>query len=321
MTMSQYFVYKRPIAWTLLISTMAGGVRGLPLDAAAPGPSDPDPQRRGPDGLSRGERRSRSSRKSAARSRRRWRRTRPSSTSARSAGRGSRSVFVDLYDTTRNAEAVWQDLDNKLAAMTDLPRSATAPAQAEARQGLRRHGRRDAHAVQPAGQRLRGRAPGRGDRREDPRGPRRAARVPPRPPVQRGPGPSLDGSTRAFSSGSAGPASNTSTGLGLIEDGQIVALLGARSLDFRLADGRDPAAMRDEIRRWESDNVAQRHGPSRRLAGGDRQRARRAGRRAETPAARTSPAASPDTATRSCAGSPTWSGTGSANRPRWARSS
>ena len=36
-------------------------------------------------------------------------------------------VFVDLYDTTRNAEPVWQDLDNKLASMTDLPTVGTEP--------------------------------------------------------------------------------------------------------------------------------------------------------------------------------------------------
>ena len=30
-------------------------------------------------------------------------------------------VFVDLFDSTKDAEAVWQDLDNKLASMADLP--------------------------------------------------------------------------------------------------------------------------------------------------------------------------------------------------------
>ena len=34
---------------------------------------------------------------------------------------GLSTVFVELYESTRNTEAVWQDLDNKLAAMTDLP--------------------------------------------------------------------------------------------------------------------------------------------------------------------------------------------------------
>ena len=68
---------------------------------------------------------------------------RPWSTSGRSTRQGQSSVFVDLYETIKNAEPIWQDLNNKLEAITDLPvRSPASPSEAEAQQGLRRY-RRD----------------------------------------------------------------------------------------------------------------------------------------------------------------------------------
>ena len=126
MTISQYFVYKRPIAWTLLISTMVWRLRGLPLDAATPGPADPGPARRG-------LRRSIRARtpieveQEVSRKIEKKMTENPAVEHVRSLSRqGLSAVFVDLYDTTQNAEAVWQDLDNKLASMTDLPPWPTA---------------------------------------------------------------------------------------------------------------------------------------------------------------------------------------------------
>ena len=120
MTISQYFVYKRPIAWTLLLATLAGGFAAYPVDAATPGPGDPDPARPGLDGVSRRE----PDRGRAG--------SQPEDREEAGGEPGRRARPLDqppgaLHGLRRplrhdpNAEAVWQDLDNKLAAMTDLP--------------------------------------------------------------------------------------------------------------------------------------------------------------------------------------------------------
>ncbi len=125
-------------------------------------------------------------------------------------------VFVDLYDTTRNAEAIWQDLDNKLAAMTDLPTVAGAMlrprldkdfgdtvavmltissppvADFEVDRRAAAISRADPH----------GRSPGPPDRRSR------------RPAVQRRPGPPLDGRPGPGRVGWRGRASTTSARAG-----------------------------------------------------------------------------------------------------------
>jgi multidrug efflux pump subunit AcrB len=120
MTTSQYFVYKRPIAWTLLIFTM---IWGLYSYRKMPQRQDPMIQVRSGvvlttyPGASAVEVEQEVSRKIEKVM---------SENSAvehvRSISRqGQSSVFIDLYDTTKNAEQIWQDLNNRLEAINDLP--------------------------------------------------------------------------------------------------------------------------------------------------------------------------------------------------------
>jgi len=120
MTTSQYFVYKRPIAWTLLIFTCLWGTYAY---MAMPQRQDPLIQIRsgvvlttypGAGAVEVEQEVSRKVEKKLAEN--------PAVEHVRSISRQNLSVvFVDLYDTIKNAEAIWQDLDNKLSAMSDLP--------------------------------------------------------------------------------------------------------------------------------------------------------------------------------------------------------
>lgn len=120
MTISQYFVYKRPIALILLLFTLAAGYASY---RAMPQRQDPVIQIRsglvmtsypGADPIEVEQEVSRRIEKKLSEN--------PAVEHVRSTNReGLSAVFVDLYDTTKNAEAIWQDLDNKLASMTDLP--------------------------------------------------------------------------------------------------------------------------------------------------------------------------------------------------------
>ena len=126
MTTSQYFVYKRPIAWTLLLFTMVWGAFAY---RSMPQRQDPQIQVRsgviqtlypGANAVEVEQEVTRKIEKKMTEN--------PAVEHVRSLSRqGLSVVFVDLYDTTRNAEAVWQDLDNKLASMTDLPTVGTSP--------------------------------------------------------------------------------------------------------------------------------------------------------------------------------------------------
>ena len=126
MTTSQYFVYKRPIAWTLLAFTMLwGGYSYLRM----PQRQDPLIQIRsgvvltqypGASALEVEQEVSRKIEKVMTEN--------AAVEHVRSISQqGQSSVFVDLYDTNRNAEAVWQDLNNRLDAITDLPVVAGQP--------------------------------------------------------------------------------------------------------------------------------------------------------------------------------------------------
>ncbi|WP_437188324.1 efflux RND transporter permease subunit [Planctomicrobium sp. SH668] len=120
MTISQYFVYRRPIAFTLLVFTLIAGYAAF---YRMPQRQDPVIQIRsglimtvypGADAVEVEQEVSRRIEKKMAEN--------PAVEHVRSLNRqGLSAVFVDLYDTTKNAEAIWQDLDNKLSSMTDLP--------------------------------------------------------------------------------------------------------------------------------------------------------------------------------------------------------
>ena len=254
MTISQYFVYKRPIAWTLLFATMAGGFAAF---RSMPQRQDPVIQIRlglvsteypGASPIEVEQEVSRKIEKKLAEN--------PAVEHVRSTSRqGLSTVFADLYESTRNAEAVWQDLDNKLAAMTDLPVANGVPLKPRLDKDFG-----DTVAVM-----LTLSSPPVSDLEVE----RRAEVIAEKISAARAARPeSLRG--RRYSGVLVHPSTVDSgmlerlgraclehlEGLGLVEDGQTIPLLGAMLLDFRLADGRDPAAMRHEIRRWESDNVA-----------------------------------------------------------------
>ena len=120
MTTSRCFVYKRPITWTLLVFTIFWGFYAY---RSMPQRRDPQIQVRsgvvttayaGASSLEVEQEVSRKVEKVMTEN--------PAVEHVRSISQqGQSSVFVDLYDTNRNAEAVWQDLNNKLEAITDLP--------------------------------------------------------------------------------------------------------------------------------------------------------------------------------------------------------
>ena len=126
MTTSQYFVYKRPIAWTLLVFTMVWGAFAY---RSMPQRQDPQIQVRsgaiqtlypGANAVEVEQEVTRKIEKKMTEN--------PAVEHVRSLSRqGLSVVFVDLYDTTKNAEPVWQDLDNKLGSMTDLPTVGDQP--------------------------------------------------------------------------------------------------------------------------------------------------------------------------------------------------
>lgn len=120
MTTAQYFVYKRPIAWTLFLATAIWGVYAY---LSMPQRQDPLLQVRsgvvvtaypGASAVEVEQELSRKVEKKLAEN--------PDVEHVRSLSRqGLSVVFVDLYDSVKDAERTWHDLDNKLSAMTDLP--------------------------------------------------------------------------------------------------------------------------------------------------------------------------------------------------------
>ncbi|QEH32535.1 Cobalt-zinc-cadmium resistance protein CzcA [Aquisphaera giovannonii] len=126
LTIAQFFVYRQAIAWTLLVATLAWGVYAY---SAMPQRQDPLIQIRsgvvltaypGASALEVEQELTRKVEKKLAEN--------PAVEHVRSISRqGLSVVFVDLYDTTKDAEEVWHDLDGKLAAMPDLPSSGGAP--------------------------------------------------------------------------------------------------------------------------------------------------------------------------------------------------
>ena len=119
LTVSQFFVYKRPIAWTLLVATVAWGVYAYLVM-----PQRQDPQIQVRTGLVLTSYPGASAVEVEQELTRKVEKKLAENPAVRSISRqGLSVVFVDLYDTIKDAEPVWQDLDNKLAAMTDLPTS------------------------------------------------------------------------------------------------------------------------------------------------------------------------------------------------------
>lgn len=248
MTISQYFVYKRPIAWTLLIATLAAGYAAY---RAMPQRQDPVIQIRsglvmtvypGADATEVEQEVSRRIERKLAEN--------PAVEHVRSTNReGLSAVFVDLYDTTKNAEAIWQDLDNKLAQMTDLPKvggtmvkpildkdfgdtvavmlTLTSPPVSDQEVATR------ADVIQ---RRIEA---ARAIREPQYQAHRRSAVI-----VH----PSTVDAALVERLGQQ--TLSTLTGQGLAEDGVTLSLLGASLIDFHVPSGADPAAVETALADW-----------------------------------------------------------------------
>ncbi len=253
LTISQFFVYKRPIAWTLLAATAVWGVYAY---LAMPQRQDPQIQVRtglvitaypGASAVEVEQELTRKVEKKLAEN--------PAVEHVRSISRqGLSVVFVDLYDSTKDAEPVWQDLDNKLAAMTDLPTTGDRTVRPRLDKDFG-----DTVAVM-----LTVSSPPVSDfeleRRAEVIARRLAAAREARPPGLR---------NRRMSGVLVHPASldpalverlgqsalRAVIESGVTEDGQYVGMLGAGAIDFRLAPGVDPARIRHELQRWEGNAV------------------------------------------------------------------
>jgi len=126
MTISQFFVYKRPVAWTLLVATLGWGYFAyrampqrhdpiIPIRIATvvtiyPGADAAKVEREVTQKIERQVALCDNVEK------------------VRSLSRQNFSVvFVDLFDRVKNPEQVWQDLQGRLESMTDLPSIAGRP--------------------------------------------------------------------------------------------------------------------------------------------------------------------------------------------------
>ncbi|WP_422928294.1 efflux RND transporter permease subunit [Singulisphaera sp. PoT] len=253
MTTSQYFVYKRPIAWTLLIFTCLWGTYAY---MAMPQRQDPQIQIRsgvvlttypGAGAVEVEQEVSRKVEKKLAEN--------PAVEHVRSISRQNLSVvFVDLYDTTRNAEAIWQDLDNKLAAMTDLPQVGGQPLRPRLDKDFG-----DTVAVM-----LTISSPPISDQDIE----QRADVISRRLVKERAERPEALRSRR-YSGVLVHPSTvdralverlgrlllQHLTEAGLAEDGRYVGLLGAGVVDFRLPEGRDEAKLLAKTEQWSQENI------------------------------------------------------------------
>jgi hypothetical protein len=163
-------------------------------------------------------------------------------------------VFVDLYVRIMDAEPVWQDLDNKLAAMTDLPTSGDKTMKPSLDKDFG-----DTVAVM-----LTISSPPVSDfeveRRAEVIARRLAVARDARPPGLRDRWMSGDlihprGLDAAMVERLARSALQNLTERGVAEDGQYVGMLGAGAIDFRRPPGVDEARVRNELQLWEGGAV------------------------------------------------------------------
>ncbi|AWM36632.1 Multidrug resistance protein MexB [Gemmata obscuriglobus] len=247
MTASQFFVYKRPVAWSLLLVTIAWGLYSY---SQMPQRQDPQIQIRsgviitpypGANPTDVEQQVTRKVEKKMTEN--------PAVERVNSISRQGQSVvFVTLFDTTRNAEQVWQDLAAKLDALDDLPSVGGPPLRPKLDKDFG-----DTVAVM-----LTLSSPPVSDFEIDER-----ARV-------------IGGAVSAARAGRAGPRLSgvivhpagvsaefvermgrsllrALTEGGVATDAQYVAALGAGVLDFQLAPGRTEAGARAAIEAWERD--------------------------------------------------------------------
>ncbi|QJW95713.1 efflux RND transporter permease subunit [Frigoriglobus tundricola] len=249
MTVSQFFVYKRPVAWALLVVTVAWG-----LFAYGQMPQRQDPQiqiRSGViitpyPGATPTEVEQRVTRKIEKKMTENPAVERVNSISRQ----GQSAVFVTLFDTTKNAEQVWQDLAAKLEVLDDLPAVGGQPLKPKLDKDFG-----DTVAVM-----LTLSSPPVSDFEIDERA-RAIGRAVTEARTGRA-GPRLSGVLVH----PAGVAANfvermgrsvlsALTEAGIAADGQYVATIGAGLIDFRLPAGRTEADARTALENWERESV------------------------------------------------------------------
>ena len=152
MNISQFFVTKRPIAWTAMISVLVWGIyaylmmpqRQDPIIPVVTGVIiTPYP---GAEAEKVEQEVTRKIERKVAEN--------PAVEHVKSISRpGISIVYVELFETERHAELVWQDIRGKLGEIKDLPVGGRQAHAVDAEQGLRRLGGRDAHHQFAAGQR------------------------------------------------------------------------------------------------------------------------------------------------------------------------
>src|SRR5258708_1860454 len=130
MTTAQFFVYRRPVAWTALVATLAWGAFAY---RSMPQRQDPViPVRSGVVTTPYPGARAEKVEQEVTRKVEKKLAENPAVETVRSVSRqGLSIVFVELFDRVKNAEEVWQDLTNKLAAMPDLPKVGDQPLRPE----------------------------------------------------------------------------------------------------------------------------------------------------------------------------------------------
>lgn len=128
MNISQFFVHKRPIAWTAMVAVLAWGIYAY---TAMPQRQDPiipvvtaviTTPYPGAEAERVEQEVTRKIERKVAEN--------PAVEHVKSISRpGISIVYVDLFETERNAELVWQDIRGKLGEITDLPQAAGRPTQ------------------------------------------------------------------------------------------------------------------------------------------------------------------------------------------------
>jgi multidrug efflux pump subunit AcrB len=253
LTTAQYFVYKRPVGWTLLVATALWGIYAY---RSMPQRQDPLLQVRsgvvvtaypGANAVEVEQELTRKVEKKLAEN--------PNVEHVRSVSRqGLSVVFVDLFESVKETEPVWHDLDNKLSAMSDLPTAAGEPLRP----------RLDKDFGDTVSLMLTLSSPPIADSEVECRAQviaRRLAEVRAlRPPDKR---------ARRMSSVLVHPAS-FDAGLverlgrsalsalaerGLADDGQYVKMLGAAAIDFHLLPDVTPDRLRRDFQHWQEETM------------------------------------------------------------------
>src|SRR5258706_5677876 len=126
MTTSQFFVYRRSIAWTALIAT---SIWGLVAFTRMPQRQDPDIPIRVAVVLTSypGARAVKVEQEVTRKVEKRISENSSVEKVYSLSREGLSIVYVELADSEKNAEQVWQDLRGKLASMSDLPKIGSSP--------------------------------------------------------------------------------------------------------------------------------------------------------------------------------------------------